>query len=164
MEQIIEFLILYIFLYHQSQWYIWRHFREDGKLRREKWRESIFSGFLVGRGKKVVGSRVFSSSQKKISLQIEDMFWTQLALPNVTFLDFLIFASLFFSIILFLFFFLFAFSFATILYLSSFFSFFFGMIHASLFFFSFFSFFLRLVGHFPIFFSFLFFFPFFFFM
>ena len=141
MEQIIEFLILYIFLYHQSQWYIWRHFRKDGKLRREKWRESIFSGFLVGRGKKVVGSRVFSSSQKKISLQTEDMFWTQLALPNVTFLDFLIFASLFFSIILFLFFFLFAFSFATILYLSSFFSFFFGMIHASLFFFFFFFFF-----------------------
>ena len=31
--------------------FVWRDFKEDGKLRREKWRESIFSGFLVGRGK-----------------------------------------------------------------------------------------------------------------
>ena len=33
--------------------FVLRDFRKDGKLRREKWRESIFSEFLVGRGKKI---------------------------------------------------------------------------------------------------------------
>ena len=33
--------------------FVLKDFRKDGKLRREKWRESIFSGFLVGRGKKI---------------------------------------------------------------------------------------------------------------
>ena len=32
--------------------FVWRDFKVNGKLRREKWRKSIFSKYLVGREKK----------------------------------------------------------------------------------------------------------------
>ena len=46
--------------------FVWKDFREDEKLRREKWRDSIFSGCLVGRGegKKVVGCFLLAISCK----------------------------------------------------------------------------------------------------
>ena len=37
--------------------FVWRDFKENGKLREEKWKDSTFSGCLVGRkeGKKKIG-------------------------------------------------------------------------------------------------------------
>ena len=49
--------------------FVWRDFREDGKLRRKKSRESIFSECLVRREeekKKVVGLECFLSRPTKI--------------------------------------------------------------------------------------------------
>ena len=47
--------------------FVWRDFKEDGKFRREKWRERSFKGCLVGRGsgKKWVGLGVFSPGPPK---------------------------------------------------------------------------------------------------
>ena len=52
--------------------FVWRDFREDGKFRREKWRERSFNGCLVGResGKNCDEVQVFSSwATKKFSPQ-----------------------------------------------------------------------------------------------
>lgn len=49
--------------------FVLRDFREDKKLRREKWKESIFSRCLVGRKrgrKKVVGLKCFLSGPTKM--------------------------------------------------------------------------------------------------
>ena len=50
--------------------FVWKDFREDEKLRRENWRDSIFSGCLVGRGegKKVVGCFLPKMGRKAQSL------------------------------------------------------------------------------------------------
>ena len=54
--------------------FVWRDFKEDEKLRGEKWEDNIFSSYLVGRGegkkknKKVVGSGVFSLNPPKCFL------------------------------------------------------------------------------------------------
>ena len=53
--------------------FVWRDFREDKKLRREKWKESIFSRCLVGRKgerKKVVGPKYFLLRSTKM-----ERFW-----------------------------------------------------------------------------------------
>ena len=51
--------------------FVWRDFKENGKLREEKWKDSIFSGCLVGRKegkKKLVGLGVFSLDPPKCFL------------------------------------------------------------------------------------------------
>ena len=54
--------------------FVWRDFKEDEKLRGEKWEDNIFSSCLVGRGegkkknKKVVGPGVFSLNPPKCFL------------------------------------------------------------------------------------------------
>ena len=42
--------------------FVWRDFKEDGNFKREKWRDSIFSSCLVGKGegKKSGGAQVFT--------------------------------------------------------------------------------------------------------
>ena len=74
--------------------FVWRDFREDGKLRRKKWRESIFSECLVGREEEKNSSDVFFLSPskcfllklgRKLERKTEAVFWTHLPLPNITF-------------------------------------------------------------------------------
>ena len=51
--------------------FVWRDFKENGKLREEKWKHSIFTSCLVGRKegkKKLVGPGVFSLDPPKCFL------------------------------------------------------------------------------------------------